>query len=437
MASGEVKMNLCVFGLWHLGSVTAACLAKLGFKVKGLDLDKENIGNLQEGKAPLYEPCLDDLIKEALKSDNLSFLNEPAAALSDIEVLWVTFDTPVNDKDIADADFIENSIMSIVPQLKSGTRVIISSQVPVGFTKRIRDKIKSRYSDRELYFAYAPENLRLGNAIKIFLEPDRIIIGTLPHEKEKFSTIFSAISVRLEWMSIESAEMTKHALNAFLAASISFANEIAEVCERVGANAKEVERGLKTEERIGSKAYLSPGVAFSGGTLARDIIFLSESGKRFDLPMHLIKAVKDSNDFHHLWVQRKCLEYLGDLAGKRVAVLGLTYKPNTDTLKRSFAIELSNWLKENGANIKVFDPSIKQLPDSLKNVISINDNIKNAIRGVDCIIVMTEWPIFRELDKDTLDEISGKIVIDPNGFIEKQLSGCKDIKYVVVGRRNP
>lgn len=430
-------MNLCVFGLWHLGSVTAACLAKLGFKVKGLDLDKENIANLQEGKAPLYEPGLDDLIKEALNSGNLSFSNEPSAALSDIEVLWVAFDTPVNDKDVADVGFIENSIMSIVPQLKNGTRVIISSQVPVGFTKRIREKIKSRYSDKELYFAYAPENLRLGKAVKIFLEPDRIIIGILPHEKEKFSTIFSAISARLEWMSIESAEMTKHALNAFLAASISFANEIAEVCERVGANAKEVERGLKTEERIGSKAYLSPGVAFSGGTLARDVIFLSESGKRFDLPMYLIKAVKDSNDFHHLWVQRKCLEYLGDLPGKRVAVLGLTYKPNTDTLRRSFAIELSNWLKENGANIKAFDPSIKQLPDSLKSVISINDNIKNAIRGVDCIIVMTEWPIFRELDKDTIDEISGKIVIDPNGFIEKQLSGCKDIKYVIVGRRNP
>lgn len=437
MVTGENKMNIGVFGLWHLGSVTAACLAKLGFQVKGLDLNKETIDNLQRGQAPLYEPGLDDLIKEALSGGKLSFSNEPATALSGIEVLWVTFDTPVNDNDVADVDFIENSIMSIGPHLKSGARIIISAQVPVGFTKRIREKIKSRYPDQELYFAYAPENLRLGKALKIFLQPDRIIVGTLPHEKEKFSALFSAISARLEWMSIESAEMTKHALNAFLATSISFANEIAEVCERVGADAREVERGLKTEERIGPKAYLGPGVAFSGGTLARDIIFLSESGKRFDLPMHLIKAVKDSNDFHHLWVQRKCLEYLGDLTGKRVAVLGLTYKPNTDTLRRSLSVELCHWLKANGAKIKAFDPSLKQLPASLKSVISLADNIKNAIREVAGIIVMTEWPVFRELDKDTLAEISNQIIIDPNGFMEKQLSGCKDTKYVIVGRQNP
>ncbi len=427
--------NICVFGLWHLGCVTAACLAELGFKVTGLDFDKENIGNLQKSKAPLSEPGLDDLIRKGLKSSNLSFSNEPVAALNNTDALWVAFDTPIDDNDAADVGFIERSLLSVAKCLNSRTRIIISSQVPVGFTRKIKEAIKTAYPDKEFYFAYVPENLRLGKAIKLFLDPDRIIIGTLREEKEKFLPILSAISTKLEWMSVESAEMVKHAINAFLATSVSFANEIAEICERAGADAKEVERGLRAEERIGPKAYISPGAAFSGGTLARDIVFLSESGKKYDLPMYLVKAVKESNDFHRGWVQRKCLEILGDLTGKRVAVLGLTYKPNTDTLRRSSSIELCNWLKEKGANVKAFDPGIKQLPDSLKGVISVNKSVRDAVLSVDCVIVMTEWPVFRELDRETIDEISGKIVIDPNGFIEKQLSGCKNIKYVAVGRQ--
>lgn len=428
-------MNICVFGLWHLGCVTAVCLAKLGFNVKGLDLAKGNISNLQKSKAPLFEPGLNDLINEGLKNSNLSFSYELAVALNNIDVLWVAFDTPVDDNDVADIGSIERSLLSAIKWLNSGTRIIISSQVPVGFTRKIKEAIKRASPEKKFYFAYAPENLRLGKAIKLFLDPDRIIIGTMPEEKEKFLPLFSVISTKLEWMSIESAEMVKHAINAFLATSISFANEIAEVCERVGANAKEVERGLKTEERIGPKAYLSPGVAFSGGTLARDIIFLSESAKKFNLPVYLIKAVKESNDYHRCWVQRKCLEIFGDLAGKQVAVLGLTYKPGTDTLRRSFSVELCNWFKEKGAKIKAFDPSIKQLPSSLKGV-SIKNSIKYAVRGADCVIVATEWPAFQELDRETINEFSGKVVIDPNGFIEKQLTGCKNIEYIAVGGRN-
>ncbi|MDD2714777.1 MAG: nucleotide sugar dehydrogenase [Candidatus Wallbacteria bacterium] len=428
-------MKVCVFGLWHLGCVTAACLAELGFNVTGLDFDQANIADLRMGKAPLSEPGLDDLIKEGLKSGRLSFSSEASAALNGIDALWVTFDTPVNENDVADPGFIENMLMSIAPKLKSGVKIIISSQVPAGFTKKLKAAINKMDPGRELFFAYSPENLRLGKAIKVFLEPDRIIIGSLPDEKALFTPLFSAISSRLEWMSIESAEMTKHAINAFLAASVSFANEIAVLCESVGADAKDVERGLKTEDRIGPKAYLSPGVAFSGGTLARDIVFLSETGNSFDLPLHLIKAVKESNDFHKGWVQRKCLEIFGGLSGRQMAVLGLTYKPGTDTLRRSFSVELCCWLNQQGAVIKAFDPSIKELPGSLKGVLSIADSIKNAVLGADCMIVATEWPVFRELDPETIREISGCVVIDPNGFIEKQLIGCSGINYVRVGRQ--
>lgn len=427
-------MRICVFGLWHSGCVTAACLARLGFDVQGLDPDKENVVRLQKGRAPLYEPGLDDLIQEGVASGHLSFSGEPAAALADAEALWVAFDTPIDENDAGDAGFIERHILAIAPQLKNGTKVVISSQVPVGFTRKIRERMQKAHPDKQLFFAYAPENLRLGRAIKLFLEPDRIVVGTLPQERQGFLQIFSAISTRLEWMGVESAEMTKHAINGFLAASVSFANEIAAVCEHVGADAKEVERGLKSEERIGPKAYLSPGAAFAGGTLARDILFLSETGVRHGLPMHLIRAVKESNDFHKAWVQRKCLETLGDLRGKQVAVLGLTYRPDTDTLRRSYSIELCLWLNRKKAKVKAFDPSIKELPNRLKGPISLARSPKEAIQGADGVVLATEWPIFLTFDKEVIDELSGKVIIDPNGFIEKQVSAGKDIRYVSVGR---
>lgn len=427
-------MKICVFGLWHLGTVTAACLSKLGFDIIGFDSDTKVIDALNVGKAPLYEPGLDDLIAEGLNQGKLRFSTVPSEALSDVEFVWITFDILVDENDIADIGFIEKKIISILPYMKTGMKIIISSQVPVGFTKKIKEKIKNLYPDKKLYLAYSPENLRLGKAIKIFLEPDRIIFGTSSAEKVSFVSLFSAISNRLEWMSIESAEMTKHAINTFLASCVAFANEIATICEHVGASAKDVARGLKTDQRIGPRAYLNPGGAFSGGTLARDIEFLSKLGKNFKLPLPLIKSIKESNDYHKDWVKRKCIGHLGNLKGKKIAVLGLTYKPNTDTLRRSFSIELCKWLDKQGAKIKAFDPRIKKISSELSKKITIDHSVKNVIKGADSIIIATDLQIFRELDSETIKGMSDKTVIDPNGFLEEQLADCKNIRYIAVGR---
>lgn len=428
-------MKICVFGLWHLGSVTAGCLCKLGFEVSGLDSDENRVANLNEGKAPLYEPGLDDLIKAGLDSGRLCFSTDASAALGDADVLWIAFDTPVDEDDVADVDFVEKNIRPASPLLKDGAVVIISSQVPVGFTRRMREESEREPTEKKLHFGYSPENLRLGKAIERFLEPDRIVVGTLPEEKDLFSPVFSAISDRVEWMCIESAEMTKHAINAFLATSICFANEIAVICEQVGADAQEVERGLKTEERIGPRAYVGPGAAFSGGTLARDVMSLSEIGGEYGLQLHLIKSVKASNDFHKGWVKRKCVELLGYLEGKKAAVLGLTYRPDTDTLRRSLSVELCGWLHENGVCVKAYDPGVKELPDELGGIISLGESVKAIVSDADCVIVATEWREFRELDGETIEGMSGKIVIDPNGFLEQQLGSVSNINYVVVGRR--
>jgi UDPglucose 6-dehydrogenase len=436
MGAGEKEMKICVFGLWHLGSVTSASLAKLGHTVIGLDFNPGLIKDLQNGRAPISEPGLNELINDCFQEKTLNFTTDPCHALKDAEVLWIAFDTPVDEQDKADVHYIEKSFDAIAKCIHGETKIIISSQVPVGFTQCLQNHFFEKFPGKKNHFAYSPENLRLGKSIKIFLEPDRIIIGVHSGEKDMFSPLFSSISDRLEWMSIESAEMTKHAINAFLATSVCFANEVATLCEYVGANAKEVERGLKTEERIGPKAYLSPGNAISGGTLARDIRFLQKLGKTNHLPVHLINSVLVSNDFHKTWIQRKCLETMGDLRGKEISVWGLTYKPGTNTLRRSLSVELCQWLKEQGAEVTAFDPVIEEVPPELQQIFSLSKSIKNSIESAECIILSTEWPVFQKIDKETLTNMKGKIIIDPNGFIENILGNAQNIRYFAVGRRN-
>jgi len=434
MGVGDKEMKICVFGLWHLGSVTSASLAKTGHTVIGLDFNSGVIKDLQNAKAPISEPGLNELLQDCLRKKTLNFTTDPSLALKDADVLWIAFDTPVDEKDNADVSYIEKQFEKIASFINEQTIIIISSQVPVGYTQYLKNRYGENYPGKKNYFAYSPENLRLGKSIKTFLEPDRIIIGVRPHEKKIFLPLFSSISQRLEWMSIESAEMTKHAINAFLATSVCFANEVATLCEYAGANAKEVERGLKTEERIGPKAYLSPGNAFSGGTLARDIRFLQKLGKTNHLPVHLVNSVMVSNDFHKTWIQRKCFETMGDLKGKAISVWGLTYKPGTNTLRRSLSVELCQWLKGQGAEVMAFDPAIKELPPELQNFFSLSKDIKNSVESAECIILSTEWPVFQKINKEIITTMTGKIIIDPNGFLENTVKNFRRMRYFSVGR---
>ena len=429
-------MNICVFGLWHLGTVIAACMARKGFNVIGLDFDEDNVSKLNNGHLPVYEPGLEELLKNNIENKNLYFTSDPAEALKNADVLWISFDTPVDEDDRADVDFVEERILSVIGLLREDAKVVISSQVPVGFTGSIEKICADRFPDNNIIFACSPENLRLGKAIQVFENPDRIVIGVRkPEHIDALKHIFLPVSDRLEWMSTESAEMTKHAINAFLATSVVFANEIASLCEYVGANAKEVERGLKSEERIGPKAYLGPGAAFAGGTLARDINFLINIGQTYNAQTGFFKAIKESNNYHKSWIKRKCEEYMEDMKGRKIAVLGLTYKPGTNTLRRSWAVELCEWLYERGAVIKAFDPNIESLPDNLNKIVLLGTSIQETIKDTDCIVIATEHPVFRELDRNIIQSMKNKIMIDANGFLEKIVSQYKDIRYCAVGRK--
>ncbi|TAK78065.1 MAG: nucleotide sugar dehydrogenase, partial [Gammaproteobacteria bacterium] len=348
---------------------------------------------------------------------------------------WITYDTPVSDQDEADVQYVINQVKNFFPFFANNTTVILSSQLPVGTASSLSKVYQENYSNH-VTFVSIPENLRLGNAIRIFTQPDRIIVGLQDqNDKEKIEKLLSPFSNNIIWMSLESAEMTKHALNAFLATSVSFINELAILCEKVGANANEVEKGLKSEERIGSKAYLRPGSAIGGGTLLRDIHYLNQLGERVNEPTHIFSSILKSNDYHKNWVNRKLKTLLNNVENKKIAVLGLTYKTSTDTLRRSIAIDLCQDLAKEGIAIFAFDPVIHSIPDDIARFIHLKKSITEAISKVDGVIVLTEWPQFRELTTEVfLNEVKQPLLIDPTAYLAQTLGNDSRVHYHCVGR---
>jgi UDPglucose 6-dehydrogenase len=228
--------------------------------------------------------------------------------------------------------------------------------------------------------------------------------------------------------------MTKHAINAFLATSVAFINEIAAIGERVGADAKEVERGLKTDSRIGPGAYLKPGAAFAGGTLARDLALLSAKAAEVGVQAPLVRGVEESNHVHSTWIYRTVAAVLGPLAQRRIAVWGLTYKPGTDTLRRSLSVELCRVLARDGAQVAVFDPAVRTLPEDLKDIVQLFSDALSAASGADVVIVATEWPAFREITADALVKAARQpTVIDPGRFLVSTAGADSRVRYLAVG----
>jgi UDPglucose 6-dehydrogenase len=349
-------------------------------------------------------------------------------------VLWVAFDTPVDDDDQADVVFVQNQIQAVMPHLAIGAVVLVSSQMPVGSIRKLEAFASQHLPAKRLNFACSPENLRLGKALDVFLKPDRIVVGSRTAESRAvLERLLLPVTDRIEWMSVESAEMTKHAINAFLATSVTFANEIASICEMVGADAKEVERGLKSEMRIGPKAYLSPGGPFAGGTFARDLDFRGAAGRSAMLVSPLLSSVRTSNDEHKNWTRRKLLEKFGDLRGVTVAVWGLTYKPGTDTLRRSLAVELCDWLFGQGALVHVHDPVVKDLPAEWAGSAQRFDQPLAAIEHAAALVLSTEWPLYKKISQHDISAVSpGILLLDANRFFGNP-AATMSLEYRAVG----
>ncbi len=428
-----------VLGLWHLGSVTAACLAEAGNKVIAVDPDPTMVAGLARGRPPVFEPGLPELI--ARNTERLRFTTEPLE-LAEASHVWVTFDTPVDDEDGAEVDWVLRRTQELLMPLADDTLVIVSSQLPVGSVARLQGLCTAQRGESSLRFACVPENLRLGRALESFRAPDRIVAGVRSEEDcHELAELLAPFSTDVQWMGVESAEMTKHALNCFLAASVAFMNEVAAICESVGADAAEVSRGLKSERRIGRRAYLDPGDAFAGGTLARDVGFLRRLGERHGLPTHVLTGVADGNAAHKHWTRRRLLELLGGgasedrpLAGRTVAVWGLTYKPGTDTLRRSSAVELCRWLAGAGAAVRAHDPVVNTLPRDLAGVLELCSSALEAVSEADALVVCTAWPYYLEVPLDeVLQALAQAVIVDPSGCLRDSLASDSGVRYARVG----
>jgi UDPglucose 6-dehydrogenase len=421
-------MNVTVLGLWHLGSVTAACCAK-HFSVVGLDFDVANVAKLNQGQAPLLEPGLNELIAAGLAAKKLSFTTDAKIACANADILWLTYDTPVNDNDESDVESVLANLRRVLPYLPSGALVLISAQLPVGTCGKLEKEFP------QFHFACSPENLRLGKAIDAFEKAERAVVGIRNDAKKALlEKLFAPFTPQVLFMRTESAEMVKHALNSFLALSITFINEVARLCEHTGADAKEVSAGLKSEARIGPKAYLGPGGPFAGGTLARDVVTLTKLADAKGEKISVIPAIKQSNDLHRGWAFRRLQSRLGDLRGKKISILGLTYTTNTDTLRRSAAIELCQKLLAAGAKVSAFDPAVKNLPPELSSVLLAAD-IATALTGAEAVAICTECPQFRQADwAKIVPQMRQSVFVDANRFLEKELKNVPGVEHLSVGR---
>jgi UDPglucose 6-dehydrogenase len=419
-------MKLVLQGLWHLGCVTAAGCAKAGHQVWGLAENAEDAARLNAGQLPIHEPGLQELFEAGLASGHLRFTADAAEALDGAELCWITYDTPVDSEDLADTGFVMDRALASLKRLKPGQVLLLSSQLPVGSAAKLQAGAPGGVS-----IACTPENLRLGSAIKVFLDPDRVVLGADdPATRALLKRLFEPITPRLEWMSVASAEMTKHAINAFLASSVVFINEIAGLCETHGADAAEVARGLKSESRIGPKAYLGPGAAFAGGTLARDLQFLSGMAAEEGRPQNLFSAALDSNRRHSHWPLQALQRALGPLQGRRIAVLGLAYKQGTDTLRRSPAMDLCEALQTQGALLSVADPLVKTMPGSFRGL-GISAEAGPALSGADALVLFHPWPGLEGIYAGLAG--AKPAIIDPQGiFPGGPPAGCP--AYAQVGR---
>jgi UDPglucose 6-dehydrogenase len=428
-------MNICVFGLWHLGCVTAACLADAGYRTVGLDLDAKRVSELKAGRPPLFEPGLDSLIAKGIASSLLNFSSD-IAGLAECDLVWVAIDTPVDDEDRADVAFVTDTVEGLFVHLKDDAVLLISSQLPAGTTRHIAQAFSAQCPGKRCHFTYSPENLRLGNAIEIFKASERIIVGYDDEAaRQRLEPLLGSFTGNIVWMSIESAEMVKHGLNAFLATSVVFANELALICERVGADARDVERALRLETRIGARAYIKPGASFAGGTLARDVIFLKELAAQHDLISPLFASVLASNRAHEQWPVRRLVERLGDLTGRHIAMLGLAYKPGIDTLRRSSSVALCRMLAELGAKVRAFDPAIATLPGDEFSFLTLAESLEGALAGADAAIVATDWPELRAITAARCVELMRTAVIcDPNRLLAATFEDAPTIAYLAVGR---
>lgn len=434
-------MDIAIVGIWHLGEVYSAGLAELGSSVVGIDENETVVRGLLNGAPPLAEPGLAALITKNIGAGNLRYTTD-FSEIKKCGVVWFTFDTPVDDRDDVQMDSIYAALDKAIPHFANDVVFVMTSQVPVGTSKKVLAMIAAKRPEVKVHYAYTPENLRLGDAVRCFMEPGRIVIGASDDlAREALEKIFFPLHAEIVSMSVPSAEMSKHALNAFLATSLSFINDIADICEVEGADVIDVVRALKSDPRIGKGAFLGVGLGFSGGTLGRDLRALSAAAKENNISARVIDSAWAKNADREKELSSRFMESLGGAKGRHVAVFGVTYKAGTTTLRRSRSIELAERLASAGAEVKLHDPHAIAAEVAGVTKLTFFPDPYEAAQGSHGIILATPWPEFKELDFERLAKacLPGAVIFDTNNFLYNE--GEAKIKkaglaYKGVGRKS-
>ncbi len=434
-------MKIGVVGLWHLGEIYSACLAQLGNTVIGIDTDSKVVANLNRGIVPLPEPDLEKIVAANIKKGRLHYTTD-FRSLKECDVLWITFDTPVDENDSANTKEIFTYIKKSLPYLKDNILIITSSQLPVESGKKITNFIKKHRKNLIFDYAYIPENLRLGEAVESFMKPSRIVIGVDGDTRKKeLIGIFEKLETTVLTVNVQSAEMIKHATNAYLSTSLSFIYDIADICETVGADITQVAKGLRADTRIGMGAYLDASAGFSGGHLTRDLQYLQKIAKTKRLKLPVITSVIDKNTNRPEIIFKKLTPLLKTFKNKTVTFLGLTYKSGTPTLVRSLPLMVAKKMLGKGAHLNLCDPFVDK--DELKkemnwrNFTFFKDPYK-AVCDADAIICITPWGELKKLDFAKIGNAmkSPKLFFDARNYFldEKVVIEKSGINYIGVGR---
>ncbi|MES1243666.1 MAG: UDP-glucose/GDP-mannose dehydrogenase family protein [Acidobacteriota bacterium] len=432
-------MNICVVGTGYVGLVTGACLADFGMHVVGVDKDRGKIDRLSKGEIPIYEPGLDALVRKNMDEGRLIFSTDLGPAIEEAQAVFIAVGTPPREDGSADLTFIRQVAESIGEHLNGYKIIVTKSTVPIGTGQMIEQTVRGKAGDKHRFAVVSnPEFLREGSAIEDFMQPDRVVIGTRdPRAAELMQDVYSplkAADVPFIITDVESAELIKYASNGFLATKISFINEVARICEAWGANVEVVAKGMGMDSRIGPK-FLSAGPGFGGSCFPKDTRAAAQIAKDQGLSFKIIEAVIEVNDEVQARMIEKISAAMGGLAGKTVAVLGLSFKPNTDDVRESPALVIVRGLLDAGAAVQAYDP---EAADAFREMLShpklgFRKDAYDAAEGADALVIVTEWNQFRKLELDRL-HLKQPLIIDLRNLYEPGKMAAAGYRYISIGR---
>jgi UDPglucose 6-dehydrogenase len=436
-------MRIAMIGSGYVGLVSGACFAEFGFDVTCVDKDDGKIARLEQGQIPIFEPGLDDLVTENVKAGRLSFTTDLGAAVKAADVVFIAVGTPSRRGDgHADLSYVYGAAEEIARAIDGYTVVVTKSTVPVGTGREVSRIIAKTRADADFDVASNPEFLREGSAIGDFMRPDRVVIGAdSERAREVLGRLYRPLNLLetpILYTSRETAELIKYATNAFLATKITFINQMADLCEAVGADVTDVARGMGLDGRIGRK-FLHPGPGYGGSCFPKDTLALVKTARDAGAPVTIVENVVASNNARkHAMAQKIIRAVGGDAKGKTIAVLGLTFKPNTDDMRESPALDIVPALLAAGAKVRAYDPEGMNEARKLLSGLDYADGIETAMAGADCLVILTEWNQFRALDAEAIKAVlKSPVVVDLRNVFRPEDMTAAGIRYVSIGRPTP